>query len=455
MLDVYDLVIFARGMNGALLLAEAVDKGLKVALVLESDCNNLETNPFILTHAYHGRPFIPYIKASRNAENLKKFSANLLIQSKLIHCKSTSLLERNLFRFFNLFRKNQIKIQKSDNGNCLEYSSYKYSSDRMAVELLKLAQSKGANIFQYCSLISSQYTSNQTYRINLLDKFSGKDISLFAKAFLVNPLANKDILNKKRKASDKDTSIYFTYPANKIDLKDILIYEKHKIRIFAIPWFGYIYFKVSGIAGINLKNAIELIHKRLSFIRIDESQIGISGIKDSTFFLKEENVNHLILCIKNGQYDYSFPFMDNFFDHSNKIIHKILKYIGKEKKCEPIVKKTVLPSSDFGIAYNPLRIMELSDEKYDLAKQIIKSPLQFKKLFYRYGVGIDAIIDKAYGFYNQNKDIDKTWLMAEIWYCKTYENCKTSESFINTHTNLWMEGSSLNKEIIAKIFSEI
>lgn len=455
MLKKYDLVIYARGMNAAILLAEAVDKGLNVALVYENDCNNFESTPFVLTHLYQGRPFIPYIKAEQNSYKLSNAASNLIIQSKIIHYKATSLIEKVLFIFFNLVRKNKIKFCKSDKSRCLEYSTYKFSSDRMAIELLNFSREKGADVYQYCSLLSTQYHENQYYKINLFDKLSGRDVSLKAKSFLVNPLANKDILDKNRKPHDKNSAVFFTYPTDKINIKEVVIFDRKRIQIFIIPWFTSVYFKISGVGNISISEAIELIHKHLNFIQLEESFIENSGTKDRAFFLKEENVDQLIFYYQNKSFLFSFPHLDKLFSHSNRIILKILKHLNLGKAGVPFIAKTVLPGCNLGLEYHPLRIMEIADEKYDAAKQIIKSPLQFKNLFYRYGANIDTITDKAYEFYNEHKNMEKAWLMAEIWYCKNFEMCKTPDSFINTHTSLWMKGNSWEKELITKIFKGI
>ena len=454
MSEFFDLVIYARGLNAALLYAEAANKGLNVALVLENDCNNLETSPFILTHFYKGKPFLAYTRATKNSEKLKKAAANLVVQSQVIHCKSTSLVEKIFFRIFNLFRKTKIKTFRSKRSRCLEYTSFKFSADRMAIELLKSGSEKGGEVFQFCSLISSQYIDNQYYKINLFDKSSGNDLSLKTKAFLVNPLANRDVLDKNRNPDENNTAFYFTYPADQTKLTDVVIFDRANVQILVVPWFGLVYFKLSGAGDMDVKKAIKLVQRHLDFINLDEKHIGAYGKKDRSFFIKE-HVGHLILYFKNNQYFYPFPSIDSHFCKSERIILKILKHLNRKSKSVSILKNTILPTSDLGIVYHPLRIMELADEKYDMAKQINPSPQHFKKLFYRYGAHIDVITDKAFDYYNQNKDNKKAWLMAEIWYCKYHEMCRTYESFINTYTNLWMDPENSDKEFIRMIFNEI
>ncbi|MBI4647979.1 MAG: hypothetical protein HY738_15685 [Bacteroidia bacterium] len=45
----------------------------------------------------------------------------------------------------------------------------------------------------------------------------------------------------------------------------------------------------------------------------------------------------------------------------------------------------------------------------------------FNRLFYLYGTNIDHITEKAYEYYQENKDTRICWLKAEIWYAVNYE----------------------------------
>jgi glycerol-3-phosphate dehydrogenase len=74
--------------------------------------------------------------------------------------------------------------------------------------------------------------------------------------------------------------------------------------------------------------------------------------------------------------------------------------------------------------------------KYDEAKQTGISVTEFKKLFYRYGMNIDAVTDKAYDFYNESKDHLSAWLKAEIWYCVNHEACTSLADFFIRRTGM-------------------
>jgi glycerol-3-phosphate dehydrogenase len=99
--------------------------------------------------------------------------------------------------------------------------------------------------------------------------------------------------------------------------------------------------------------------------------------------------------------------------------------------------------------------MEIADEKYDMAKQILKSPVYFKKLFYRYGSEIEKITERAYENWNKTKNSNYSWLKAEIEYSVENEFCKNANDFINCRTELWMEADNCRVIEIEQIFNEL
>lgn len=64
---------------------------------------------------------------------------------------------------------------------------------------------------------------------------------------------------------------------------------------------------------------------------------------------------------------------------------------------------------------------ELCLEQFDIAKQSGITYPQFKILFYRYGNGIEEIIDEAYEKMAETRDPQKIWNEAEEWFQKKYE----------------------------------
>ena len=166
----------------------------------------------------------------------------------------------------------------------------------------------------------------------------------------------------------------------------------------------------------------------------------------STIFpeLKIEKDKILVSFKKESEFDRNL----NSFLKSKKPIIKITKSVGFQAY-------KAMSGSDFKFLYHPLRIMEYCDEKYDEAKHVLQNPQYFKKLFYRYGTEVEKITYQAYEFWNQTKNIKKTWLMAEIWYVVNYEQCTSVEAFFYRHTEEWMNGESSNNELVKSVFEEL
>ena len=64
---------------------------------------------------------------------------------------------------------------------------------------------------------------------------------------------------------------------------------------------------------------------------------------------------------------------------------------------------------------------EICLEKYDIAKQTGITYPGFKKLFHKYGKGIDEMTELAYDFMNKVRDPRQIWDLAENMYQKKYE----------------------------------
>jgi hypothetical protein len=455
MSDIYDLVIFAKGLHASILLAEAVDKGLKVAVVFGNDCNNNSNSPFIFTFLFKKPRLSLFLKSARIAKHLKKLAPHLINESKVEHFLAVCFKHRLFSGIINMLKSSTFSVIRQGKKSILKYGTYKFSSNRLSIELLKFAQTKGAHIYQYSSFISAQYSDHKHYKLCCINKLSSTEFSLYAKSYLVNPIADLEKIRESKAPELTDTSFWFTYPANEIDIRDNIFFENKNFKIFIIPWFNSVYFKISGSGFSSIVAAVRLIQINLNFIKIDIRLIKGGCLNENSSFFRKNHLNRLNFYYNNNQTNFSCPNIDDCFNHSHKTVIKIIKQIKTGNDDLQIIKKAVLPGSAFRIKYNPLRLMELADEKYDLAKQILKSPSVFKPLFYRYGSDIDLIIDKAYEYYNQTKNSSQAWLLAEIWYCKNHEMCLTAESFINTHTNIWMEDNSLEKDFINKIFSEL
>jgi len=453
--ETYDLVIFAKGMQASVLLSLAVDSGLKTAVVFGNDCSNSCTSPFVIVPWYRKPGLISFSKFTKVVHFLKNCASNLIIQTQVKHYLSIHLNHRLNSVVLNFFGISDLSVSKQKSPKNLNYASYKYSSDELTIAFLKYAAQKGADIYQYSTFVSAQFDESRNYKLSIYNKLTSSDFTISSKSYLVNPLIDLDKIKKTGISGSNETSFWFTYPAKETTITQTYIYENKDFKIVVIPWFNFVYFKISGFGVSNVDEALELIQKKLGDLQIDKNKIANSGVKENSLFLRKNAADQLIFHLDNQLISWTCPNIDNCFNHSRKRIIQIARLLNKGNPEKPLLQRIKLPGSDLGIEYHPLRLMELADEKYDLAKQILKDPSVFKRLFYRYGSDIELIIDKAYEYYNLDKNSAKAWLTAEIWYCKKYEMCLTPESFINTYSCLWMEGVSASDNYIRGLFDDI
>lgn len=212
-------------------------------------------------------------------------------------------------------------------------------------------------------------------------------------------------------------NFYFTYPSEDLKLEKTILYDSGKLIFKIVPWFDSVYFEFdsNGKKDINLNDCTTIIHNSFPDLKIDINKVYKTG------------TTHKLEL---------YPILLNFFRSKDKM------------------NPNILNGSNFVFPYNPIKIMEYCDEKYDEAKHILNNPLYFKKLFYRFGTEIDNITYQAYEFWNKTKDIKKTWLMAEIWYAINYEYCNSVSDFIFKHTENWMSNKA-ELELIELTFNEL
>jgi hypothetical protein len=397
----FDVAIIGDNLQAALLVHEAIDNGLSVINVVnENEAISIDNEPFIVFKYICLIKFPKRIRQNKILQYLKTNATHLLLTTEIEEYKKLSVFELILFHFNNLFSKYKVKIKKlgnSDKLHQLNYSSYKISANRLHQVILK----------------SIDKTKFETIRTG--KSYEKKDNS-------------EKIIDTSETSFPKTYGSYLTYPNSYLKLgKTILLYNKN-ISIKIIPWFEYVYF---GLNGKNtpktIKESIILVKQYLPEIDLEEEKVLFfeppKQLKESTQINDPETYNDLII--------------------------KTLTKLSFWKK------SPVLSGSDFGIPYHPLRIMEFCDEKYDEAKHILQDPQFFKKLFYRYGIEIDKITYQAYEFWNQTKDIKKTWLMAELWYVVNYEQCASPDKFLYKHTEEWMNVKETDKELIKSLYEEL
>ncbi len=108
---------------------------------------------------------------------------------------------------------------------------------------------------------------------------------------------------------------------------------------------------------------------------------------------------------------------------------------GREfPKCQ--TKNLRLAGGEFPFYPDTANLINYADKKYDEIKQTGISVNEFKKLFYRYGMNIDKISEKAFDYYTETRDTKFSWLKAELFYSVNYESIVSLSDFFIRRTGM-------------------
>lgn len=448
---VYDLVICADGFQPAQILAASVEKGLKVALVTENglfDFNHRQ--PFAFSEMYSKKNLIFRLTTNWAAAKLQKSAPHLLTISTINHYKRIGIWDRVSVFFQNILKPGSIKLTLAGRRSCLKYKTYRYSTYRLGISLIRHAIAKGAVVFQHFSLVSSQHLDNGNFLLSLYHKRNSGDLSLYSRALLLK--STMDLLPRKKeiKSPRQMFGIVFSLPQPLLNMQNIDYSEIGDLKMFLVPWFGHVYGKIISPLKIEIEQIPGIILNHFDY-QIDIKMMVNFKQFEITLNKEEEFVFHTCNRKKTCHFKASLNDLSAGF----RFLEKVAAYLNPSHRGKIKLDKLRLPGYFHLPELQPLRIMEYADEYYDLVKQILQDPLEFKKLFYRYGSDIELIIDKAFEYWNLKKDMKMAWLKAEIWFCTKYELCHDPESFIHLHTSRWMKPSEEETSMIGQIFCEM
>jgi len=457
----FDLLIIGQGIQPLLVLVQALEKGLKVVLVSEKDCaDNPFESPIQLMDLAPPIQLFKMFKQKDLTKSLTRSFLHLFISTKTESFQSMGFFEKIRIHFNKLIFKEITGIGKTDYCKIPYYScnSNKFSISRMSISLLKTAIELGAQIHSNSNIKSLQKTGNQVYKIEIKDPDTNKICSIQSKSILRFDIENPILTNETFRIANKRKSLfYFTYPASKLKMNKNRFIKTRNQYLKIICWFDNLYFEFyhTNPIKLNIDNVIEYINTYFTDIQLDKSCIQNMGIVNK--LSKKENRKQIQAVFINDKKQTAILYrpVNQWFDYSNQVCNQIIDKIKIGKKGESAIGKMVFQGSNLPVLNNPLRIMELADEKYDQAKHILKSPIYFKKLFYRYGSNIEQITEKAYENWNKTKKSQLSWLKAEIEYAIENEYCKNANDFINLTTELWMERNSKITDEINLIFKEL
>ncbi|GEM_PF-5430160 len=457
---IYDVIVTGSNLQAALVFFEASNKELKLALISENNFIDSSGNAYIqLIEPKGGINFFEIRLRKKLIINLKKSFLHLFISSVSEYIYEFGFIKNLILRFHSGFFNRAFKLNRYHHHAELTgylQPTYKFSIHRMIIALVTNSVTKGSEVYPHHQIKFLKYSDNQTYNLQIENKLNKKIENLQAKRIVSFDLKSNLIHNKIEIADKTNSVVYFIYPAAGlcIDKNQILRYDEQLLKI--IPLFECIYFEYIDFKKeiLSLENALTLIHDYLKDIQIDKNKILTHG---SYLLLNDkDNKNRIqaILFEKGKQIRIKFKPVIEWFNYSNKLAFLLIEGTDKPKNRQSGFGKIVFKGSDIPGSDNPLRIMEYADEKYDEAKQILNSPMYFKRLFYRYGTEVESITEKAYQYWNETKSSSYSWLKAEMEYCIEHEFCYSVEDSVQ-RSEWWMQSQNVNLEEIQRAFSEL
>ncbi len=342
------------------------------------------------------------------------------------------------------------------------YYEYKTDDSRLTIEVLKKAVEYGALASNYIKAESFIYDNKKVIGVNAVDLLTGKTHEIFAKHVVnatgpwVDGLRKKDN-SLKGSRIHHTKGIHIVVSKERFPLNHAMYFDTDDKRMaFAIPRQDIVYIGTTdtNYTG-NLENP-DILKEDVEYVLAAVNRIAptaklqLSDVKSAWAGLRplihedgkdpsELSRKDEIFTSKSGLISIAGGKLTGYRIMAKNIVKlvqkRIIKAEGREKiKCQ--TKNLRLSGGEFPFYPDSIKLTEYADKKYDEAKQTGISVAGFKRLFYRYGMNIDTVMNKAYDFYNESKDSKTAWLKAEIWYSVNYEYCTKLTDFFIRRTGM-------------------
>jgi glycerol-3-phosphate dehydrogenase len=482
---VFDVFIVGGGITGAGIALDAASRGLKVLLIEQNDFASGTSSRS--TKLVHG--------GLRYLEKLQfKFVADLGRERKILHENAAhnviptsvilpivkggqlnkGLTYLALWLYDRLacvkkeYRTRWISKQKllekypyfETKGlkGAFVYNEYKTNDGRLVIETLKKATEYGAISLNYMLLSELLFTNGKVTGAKVTDTIMHHNIQVQSKIVInaTGPWCEefmKTYDSPMKKSLYPTKGIHIVFSKQRFPLNEAFYFDTlDKRMVFAIPRQDHVYVgttdtpyngelrhPVATDADISYLLAV-VNHKfiGLNLVRHDVQScwagirplIRDTGKRPGEISRKEEVFESPtgLISITGGK-------LTGYRLMAKNLVDKLITKMDK-----PFVRCSSshirLSGSDWEFAPDTHKLIEIADRKFDEAKQAGISPIQFKKLFYRYGTNIDIIIEKAYEYRIQFENSELIWLKAELWYAVNYEMVTTLTDFCIYRTEM-------------------
>ncbi len=486
----FDLIVVGGGITGAGIALDAASRGLKVALFEKQDfAQGTSSRSTKLVHG--GLRYLEHMEfgivraVGRERKIVHENAMHIVLPEQMILPiieegslgEFTTNIALKLYDYLADVKKSEqrkmmsteevIKAEPLLESDALKggamYYEYKTDDARLTIETMKKGIEYGVKPFNYTEV--TEFVYEQDFKIKgvkVSDVLTGEKIEVSGK-FIVN--ATGIWVDKMRKLDDEKAGkrlhitkgVHIVVPKTKLPLSHSIYFDVGDNRmVFAVPRFDVVYIGTTDtnyddnyenpdvqLADIQyLVNAFNHISPKAD-LKVEDVVSAWSGLrpliheegkKPSELSRKDE-----IFYSESGLISIAGGKLTGYRLMANKVVEILRKELKKEEgydigECR--TKTIKLSGGEFDFDYSLLKLIEYADIKYDEAKQLGISVEDFKKLFYRYGTNIDLVTNKAYEFFNEDKNFRLAWIKAQVWYTVNYEAVTCLSDFFIRRTGM-------------------
>jgi len=485
----FDLLIIGGGITGTGIALDAVTRGMRVALIEMQDfAAGTSSRSTKLVHG--GLRYLEHLElglvreVGREREIVHKNAAHIVIPEKMILPiiedgnlgEFTTSLALYVYDFLAGVKKSEqkkmlskeetIKIIPLIDSPILKsgalYYEYKTDDSRLTIEVLKKAVEHGATALNYLKADSFIYENGKVTGVNAGNLLNGEKLKIYAKNIVnatgpwVDKLREKDN-SLKGKRIHHTKGIHIVFEKERFPLNHAIYFDTgDKRMVFAIPRQDIVYVGTTDTDYFdNLENptitesdveyllkAVNRIAPTVNLTRKDVKSAW-SGLrpliheegKDPSELSRKDEIFHS----KSGLISIAGGKLTGYRIMAKDVVKIVVKRLSEQEdrefpKCQ--TKNLRLAGGEFPFYPDMANLITYADKKYDEVKQTGISINNFKRLFYRYGMNIDKVSEKAFDFYTETRDTNYSWLKAELLYCVNNESIATLSDFFIRRTGM-------------------
>ena len=470
----FDILVIGGGITGAGIALDAASRGLKVALIEKQDfAAGTSSRSTKLVHG--GLRYLEHLelalvhKAGREREILHHNAPHLVIPEKMLlpiiidgtlgeFTTSLALYvydylagvkkqeHRRMLTYEETMEREPLINPKILKGGALYYE-YRTDDSRLTIAVIKKAAEYGSAVANYVEATDFIYHKRRVQGVEVKDLLTGLNHCIYSKYTVnatgvwVDQMRSRDnSLDNRRLHITK--GIHIVVPCCKFPLKTAMYFDVGDRRmIFSIPRDRIVYI---GTTDTEYSGALENpditrtdIEYLLAAVRriAPSANLTISDVESAWSGLRP-------LIHQEGKAPSELSRKDEVFLSESRLISiaggKLTGYRLMAKKVVDLVckrlarkEKRVIPKcqtrhiklagGEFEFEPEMNRLAEYADSKFTEARETGVSLQHFRQLFYRYGINIDSLTNKAWDFYKESGNSYEAWMKAEVWYTVRYE----------------------------------